>query len=146
MHISREQLIREQQMSPFDKKSFINFRTFIHGYVIISVIVAIFSERLTDTSCPDFSLCFLVFLQLWLKLMRNVLLNRPSQSFFSRNGLPVFVFDLSHICLLSTSWVLFLKRKLSIGFCEFMLKESQLHRYIRIFSEPDMTLCYHFKH
>ena len=62
MHISREQLILEQQMSSFDKKSFINFRTFIHGYAIISVIVVIFSERLTDTSCQDFSLYFLVFL------------------------------------------------------------------------------------
>ena len=31
-------------------------------YIIISVIVGIFSERLTDLSCQDFSLCFLVFL------------------------------------------------------------------------------------
>ena len=41
--------------------------------------------------------------------------------FFSRNGLPVFVFDLCHICLLSASWVLVLKRKQSIAFCEFTL-------------------------
>ena len=27
-------------------------------YVIFSVIVGIFSERLTDTSCQDFFLCF----------------------------------------------------------------------------------------
>ena len=30
-------------------------------YVIVSVIVGIFSERLTGTSCHDFSACFLVF-------------------------------------------------------------------------------------
>ena len=42
-------------------------------YVIVSVIVmGIFSERLTDTSCQDFSLWFLEFLQLWLKLMRKM--------------------------------------------------------------------------
>ena len=37
--------------------------------VIVSDIVGIFSERLTDTSSQDFFLCFLVFLYLWLKLM-----------------------------------------------------------------------------
>ena len=31
-------------------------------YVIVCVIVSIFSERLTDTSCQDFSLWFLAFL------------------------------------------------------------------------------------
>ena len=31
---------------------------------IISVAVVIFSERLTDTSCWDFFICFLTFLQL----------------------------------------------------------------------------------
>ena len=31
-------------------------------YVIVSVIVGIFSETLTDTSCQDSSLCFSVFL------------------------------------------------------------------------------------
>ena len=36
-------------------------------YIIISVIVGIFSERLTDLSCQDFSLCFLVFLKLIVK-------------------------------------------------------------------------------
>ena len=30
-------------------------------YVIVFVIVGIFSERLTDTSCQDFSLCFWFF-------------------------------------------------------------------------------------
>ena len=37
--------------------------------VIVSVAVGIFSKRLTDTSCQDFSLWLLVFLYLWLKLM-----------------------------------------------------------------------------
>ena len=31
-------------------------------YVIVPVAVGIFSERLTDTSCQDFSLWFLAFL------------------------------------------------------------------------------------
>ena len=30
--------------------------------IIVSVALGIFSERLTDTSCQDFSLCFLPFL------------------------------------------------------------------------------------
>ena len=30
-------------------------------YVIVSVIMDIFSERLTDTSCQDFSLLFFAF-------------------------------------------------------------------------------------
>ena len=39
-------------------------------YVIVSVIVVgIFCERLTDTFCQDFSLWFLAFLWVWLKLM-----------------------------------------------------------------------------
>ena len=38
--------------------------TLIHGYVIVSVIVVIYSERLTDTSGQDFSVCFLVFFYL----------------------------------------------------------------------------------
>ena len=47
-------------------------------YVTVSVISGIFSERLTDTSCQDFSLCFFfLFLQ------------------------PFFSFDLCHICLLT---------------------------------------------
>ena len=44
-------------------------------YVIVSVIEVIYSERLTDTSCQAFALCFLVFL---LKLMWNILLNSLS--------------------------------------------------------------------
>ena len=78
-------------------------------YVIVSVIVmGIFSERLTDTSCQDFSLWFLEFFQLWLKLLRKM-------SYwiwivlFSRSGLPFFY--LCHVCLLNASWVLFLKKK-----------------------------------
>ena len=66
-------------------KFFSLIRTFIHGYCgvlnvklniwldipskymedfydIVCVIVGIFSERLTNTSCQDFSLCFLAFL------------------------------------------------------------------------------------
>ena len=56
---------------------------------------------------------------------------KTEQCFFSRNGLPFSVFDSCHFYLLSASWVLFLKRKLSIAFCEFML-----FIHITIFSEP----------
>ena len=42
-------------------------------------------------------------------------------AFFSRNGLPFSIFDLCYVFLLSASWVLFLKIKLSIAFCEFIL-------------------------
>ena len=59
--------------------------------------------------------------------------------FFSRNGLPFFGFDLCHICLLSATWVLFLKRKLPIAFCEFMLRK--LHIYNNFFrSRQDFVL------
>ena len=30
-------------------------------YFVVSVTVGIFSERLSGTSCQDFSLCFLIF-------------------------------------------------------------------------------------
>ena len=111
-------------------------------YFIVSVTVGIFSERLTGTSCQDFSLCFLICFQLAVVKTDGKCLTE--QSFFSQKWTAFFVFDLCHICLLRTSWVLFLERKLSITFCEFMLRK--LHRYLlRIFSEPDMTLCYHRK-
>ena len=79
-----EPVILEQEMSSFGIKVSL-IRTFIHGYYeglniklniwldipskymegfndIVCVIVGIFSERLTNTSYQNFSLCFLAFL------------------------------------------------------------------------------------
>ena len=69
MHISREPLVLQQQMSSFDKKYFtirglsfmgivefsiwLNSPSKYRGF-IVSVIVGIFSEILTGTSCQDF--------------------------------------------------------------------------------------------
>ena len=84
MHMSKEPVVIEQQMSSFGKNLSL-IRIFIHGYcevlnmklniwleipnkymkdfyVIVSVAVGMFSERLTDTSCQDFSPWFLTFL------------------------------------------------------------------------------------
>ena len=84
MHISREPLILEQEMSSFDQKSFMGIVKFSvrfdipskyieDYYVIVSVIVVgIFSERLTDTFYQDFPLWFLAFLWLWLKLIQKM--------------------------------------------------------------------------
>ena len=83
----------------------------------------IFSERLTDTSCPGF---FSLFFGISLAVVKTGCEMSYWIVFFSRNGLPFFVFDLCHIFLLSASWVLFLKRKLSIALCEFMLRK--LHK------------------
>ena len=82
MLISRKPVTLEQQMSSFGKKRFPLIRTFIHGYcevlnmkvniwldiprkylkdscVIVSAAVGIFSQKLTDICCQDFSLwCF----------------------------------------------------------------------------------------
>ena len=82
--MSLEPVILEQEMSSFGKKVSL-IRAFIHGYCEVSniklniwldipskymedfydmvcVIVSIFSERLTNTSYKNFSLCFLAFL------------------------------------------------------------------------------------
>ena len=95
----------------------------------------IFSERLTDTSCPGF---FSLFFGISLAVVKTGCEMSYWIVFFSRNGLPLFVFDLCHICLLSASWVLFLKRKVSILYSVSLCLES----YIRIFSELDMALCW----
>ena len=76
-------------------------------YVSVFIIVHIFSERLTDTSCQDFSLWFLTFLKLWLKLIRKI---SYWIVFFNRPGLSFFLFLSCVIYLLSDNWVLFLKQ------------------------------------
>ena len=112
-------------------KNLLLINTFIHWYCeVASVIVGIFSERLTDTSYQEFSLCFLVFFWLFLKLIWNFLLN----SLVFQKWPAFFVFDLRHICLLSATWLLFLKRNLSILLLyssEFMVRN--LATDIRIF-------------
>ena len=109
---------------------------------IVSIIVGIFSERLTDTSCQDFSLWFWFLVPIFLVLFKTDEKCLTEWSFF-QNGLPFFVFDFCHIYQRSISLVLLLKIKLSIAFCEFMLQKIT---YVRVFSEPNMTLSYHCKH
>ena len=105
------------------------------------VIVGIFSERLTDTSCQDFSLCFLGFSLFKTLFMWNVLLN----SLFHQKGPSFFCFwFVSYLppVLVLRSWVLFLKRKLSITFSVSSCLESDIYKN----SEPDMTLWCRCKH
>ena len=97
-------------------------RTFIHGHcevlnmklnvwldirskdienfcVIRFVVVGIFSERLTDTSCQDFSFWFLAFLYLWLRLIGKM---SHWRVFFFQNwpAICFFLFLICVICLL----------------------------------------------
>ena len=123
-------------------------------YVIVSVIVlCTFPERLTGTSCQDFSLWFLAFLSLRLKLMQKM---SYWIVFFFQNW-PAF-FYLCHIFLLSASWVLFLKKKpfhCILWVYAHYPKEQKKNKkkkilvevtYIRIFSECNVTWYYHCKH
>ena len=117
-------------------------------YVIVSVIVlGTFSERLTGTSCQNFSLWFLAFLLLRLKLMQKM---SYWIVFFFQNW-PAF-FYLCRSFLLSASWVLFLKKKPFHCILWVYPKEQKKKKnlvevtYIRIFSERKVTWCYHCKH
>ena len=120
-------------------------------WVNISVAVGIFSERLTDASCQDFSFSFfVVFLWLWLKLMWKV---SSDVSLFPDLTCHFLIFlYLCHSPIPCCCWVLFLKQKvvhcvLSFWLVCVMLRSYMLmlFQYLSISSqiEPDVTLCYH---
>ena len=105
-------------------------RTFIHGHcevlnmklnvwldirskdienfcVIRFVVVGIFSERLTDTSCQDFSFWFLAFLYLWLRLIGKM---SHWRVFFFQNWPDICFFFL--FWFVPFACYMFLKKKL----------------------------------
>ena len=90
---------------------------------------------------PGFFPLFLGFSLFKTLFMWNVLLN----SLFHQKGPSCFCFwFVSYLppALVLRSWVLFLKRKLSIAFSVSSCLESDIYKN----SEPDMTLCCHCKH
>ena len=91
-------------------------------YVIVSVaLLGIFSERLTDTSCQEFSLWF--FCGISLALVKTDVKNVCWRVSFSRPGLPFFFFFL-YLCHSPTtcySWVLFLKQEVAHCILSFWL-------------------------
>ena len=117
---------------------------------IVSVALGIFSERLTDTSCQDFSLWFCgISLAMGTTDVKSVCW-RVS---FSRPGLPFFLF--LYLCQSPTtcySQVLFLKQEVVHCVLSFWLVFVMLRSYMLILfqylwisfqTEPEMTLCYH---
>ena len=119
--------------------------------VIISVVVGIFSEWLTDTSCQRSSLWF--FCGISLSMVKTDVKNVFWRVFFSDLFCHFFLFlYLCHLPATCYSWILFLKQKafhcvLSFWLVCFILTRYMLilFQYLWISSqiEPDVTLCYH---
>ena len=121
--------------------------------VIVSVAVGISSERLADTSCLDFPLCFFLF-GIFLAIVKTDVKNNFWRVYFSRPGLPFFLLYLCHFPATCSSWVLSLKKNvvhcvLSFWLFGVMLRSYMLmlFQYLWISSliEPDVTLCYHWR-
>ena len=84
----------------------------------------IFSEKLTDISCPGFLVFLFVFWYFLAVINKNGWKCLIEWSFFPEMAcFFLFLICIMYIWLLSASWVLFLKRKLSIALCEFMLRK-----------------------
>ena len=112
--------------------------------VIGSVVVGIFSERLTDTSCQDFSFWFLTFLYLWLKLMWKM---SHWRVFFPELACHLGFF---YFWFVPFACYMFSKQKVVhcvLGFWLICVRSRNymlmLLYYLWIFAEPGLTLCYH---
>ena len=119
-------------------------------FVIISVAVGIFSERLTDTSCQDFSLWF--FCGISLAMVKTDVKSFFWRVSFSRPGLPFFSFfvfvPFTYYMLLLAFVIKTESCPLCSEFCVCVMLRSymlMLFQYLWIPSqiEPDVTLRYH---
>ena len=119
--------------------------------VTVSVAAGIFSERVTDTSCQDFSLWF--FCVISLAMVKMIWKASSEESVFSDLACHFFVFlYLCHSPTTYYSWILFLQQNVVHCVLSFWLVCVMLRRYMLMFFqylwissqiEPDVTLYYH---